>query len=112
MKKIFQTIAVIIIFGLAVAYAHHPAADIVDEDIYAIIDEMVSDTPHADLTFDDMGGDTGTMVTTIDTRSVSELEALVDDGLLTETSLLSGDVSIEIDFVEGGGVETTITQVR
>jgi len=38
------------------AFAHHPAADNVDPEIYAMIDENVSDTPHADLTFDDMGG--------------------------------------------------------
>ena len=37
------------------AFAHHPAADIVDADIYEMIDENVSTTPHADLIFTDMG---------------------------------------------------------
>lgn len=37
------------------AFAHHPAADIVDEDIYEMIDENVADTPHAELDFTSMG---------------------------------------------------------
>lgn len=37
------------------AFAHHPAEDIVDPDIYAMIDANVADTPHADLDFTDMG---------------------------------------------------------
>ena len=36
-------------------FAHHPAADIVDPEIYEMIDENVADTPHADMVFDDMG---------------------------------------------------------
>ncbi|WP_291010102.1 hypothetical protein [Hydrogenophaga sp.] len=39
----------------ASAFAHHPAEDIVDELIYQMIDENVSDTPHADLDFTSMG---------------------------------------------------------
>ncbi|MGD2118452.1 MAG: hypothetical protein PVG66_08845 [Chromatiales bacterium] len=53
MKKILLTAAIAMAFSTA--YAHHPAADIVDPEIYAMIDENVSDTPHADLTFEDMG---------------------------------------------------------
>ena len=112
MKRVFQTIAVVIAFGAMVTYAHHPAADIVDEEIYATIDEMVSDTPHAEITFDDMGGENGMTEITIETRSVSELESLVDGGLLTETSMLDGEVSVEISFDENGGVNTTISQLE
>jgi len=36
--------------------AHHPAADIVDEEIYEYINNIVADTPHASLTIDEMGG--------------------------------------------------------
>ena len=44
-------------FGTTAAFAHHPAADIVDAETYAMIDENVSDI-HADMIFDDeMGGD-------------------------------------------------------
>lgn len=37
------------------AFAHHPAEEIVDEDIYFMIDKNVSDTPHADLVFSTVG---------------------------------------------------------
>lgn len=43
------------LFASVSAFAHHPAADIVDPEIYETIDENVADAPHADLVFDDMG---------------------------------------------------------
>ena len=67
------------------AYAHHPAADIVDEDTYAMIDDNVADTPHADLNLDEQGNamdrlgteDNGAMVdaaeTSLDSTMVMEL---------------------------------------
>jgi hypothetical protein len=55
MKKVFKVFAVSALFASFAAFAHHPAADLVDEDIYDVIDENVADTPHADLTFDSMG---------------------------------------------------------
>lgn len=56
MKKSVLISALICAVSSASAFAHHPAADIVDPEIYAMIDDNVADTPHADLTFDDMGG--------------------------------------------------------
>ena len=94
-----------ILFGLCLALAagpalaHHPAEEIVDPEIYAMIDEMVADTPHADLVFDD---DMGT--STITTDSVSAAEDLIDDGLLATLSLLDDDVTVTITF--GTEVET------
>jgi len=55
MKKALSLTAIATLFSTASAFAHHPAADIVDPDIYAMIDENVADTPHAELVFDDMG---------------------------------------------------------
>ena len=55
MKKSVLTGALFMSLAATSAFAHHPAADIVDPEIYAMIDENVADTPHADLTFDDMG---------------------------------------------------------
>jgi len=55
MKKAIQAAAFTSLLASAAAFAHHPAADIVDPEIYDMIDESVADTPHADLTFDDMG---------------------------------------------------------
>lgn len=57
MKKIILASAIIVTFGSSSVFAHHPAADIVDPDIYAMIDENVADTPHADLDLTDMGSD-------------------------------------------------------
>ena len=57
MNKLLLSTAIVMAMGSTAAFAHHPAADIVDEETYAMIDENVSDI-HADMTFDDMGGDT------------------------------------------------------
>ncbi|MFW2372216.1 MAG: hypothetical protein ACN4GM_03780, partial [Gammaproteobacteria bacterium] len=65
------------------AFAHHPAADMVDAEIYSMIDETVSDTPHADLTFDDMGSD------------MDEVGAAVDAA--AEISPMSEDIAMDSD---------------
>ena len=55
MKSILQAAVLSSMLASFSAFAHHPAEDIVDEDVYLMIDENVADTPHADLVFDDMG---------------------------------------------------------
>lgn len=55
-KRFMKAAAVASLFASAAAFAHHPTADIVDPEIYEMIDENVADTPHADLVLDDMGG--------------------------------------------------------
>ena len=57
MKKIILASTIALTFGSSYVFAHHPAADIVDDEIYAMIDENVADTPHADLDLTDMGSD-------------------------------------------------------
>ena len=122
MKKILSAIAVSFILGAAPAYAHHMAADIVDEEIYAMIDELVSDTPHAELALD---GDMGTVdahggviseetiaEVSITTRMVRDVEEMMKDGLLTYVSHLDGLVSITIDFNDDQSVTMTIMQVE
>ena len=69
MKKLLLTTAIIMSFGSTAALAHHPAADIVDPDIYAMIDENVSDV-HAEMTFDDMGGDTTDVGSAMETQDL------------------------------------------
>ena len=66
MKNILHGIVFAATLTAVSAEAHHPAADIVDEDIYVMIDSMVADTPHADLVFADMGG--GSRVHTVSKR--------------------------------------------
>jgi len=107
MKKI-QNIATILLFMISSSvFAHHPAADMVDEDVYEMIDEMVADTPHADMTFDDMDDVTETTITS---SSIVTLDRLLDDGLVSYVGMLDGDVSVSIDFNDDGSATTTITQ--
>jgi len=110
MKKLFRTS----LYSLAIvsmgALAHHPAADIVDEEIYAMIDEMVADTPHADMTFDSMGSSTTDM--TVTTRSAASMQNLLDDGLISFAARLDGDVSVSIDFNADNSVDLRISQTE
>ena len=55
MKKQLLTATFVMTLASTAAFAHHPAADIVDPEIYAMIDANVADTPHADMVLDDMG---------------------------------------------------------
>ena len=55
MKSVLQVAVLTSLLASFSAFAHHPAEDIVDEEIYEMIDENVSDTPHADLDFTSMG---------------------------------------------------------
>ena len=55
MKSVLQVAVLTSLLASFSAFAHHPAEDIVDEEIYDMIDENVSDTPHADLDFTSMG---------------------------------------------------------
>jgi hypothetical protein len=55
MKSILQVAVLTSLLASFSALAHHPAADIVDEEIYLMIDENVAGTPHADLDFSSMG---------------------------------------------------------
>ena len=57
MKKTILATAIAITFGSSYVFAHHPAADIVDPDIYDMITENTADSPHADLDTDTMGSD-------------------------------------------------------
>ena len=122
MKKILWFTAAFFALSSVTAYSHHPAADIVDEEIYAMIDEMVSDTPHADLVFDgDMGsmGPSGGVIreetideTTITSRTVRDVENMMDDGLLTYASMLDGDVDLSISLNRDSSVTVTIRQAE
>jgi hypothetical protein len=100
-------ILAIVALGAYPVIAHHPAADIVDEEIYEMIDAMVADTPHADMVFDDMGGG----MTEIEIAGrVTDLEMIIEDGLLSYVALLDGDVSLTIDFTSNRAASMTIIQ--
>jgi len=111
MHKYLQSIVLAMFVFSTSAYAHHPAADIVDEDIYAQIDSMVADTPHATLEFDEMGG--GMTETTITADSLREFENMItNDDLLEYIELLDGVVNVSMSFNDDGSVSMTVNQVR
>jgi len=111
MKNLLKLSTFALIITSTSLYAHHPAADIVDEEIYEMIDSMVADTPHADLTFDEMGG--GMTETTITADSTSSFETLiVQDDLLEYVELLDGVVDVDISFNDDRSITMTVNQVR
>lgn len=107
MKKLINTLSILFVLFSPSVFAHHPAADIVDEEIYAMIDSMVADTPHADLTFEQRED---AMDTTLTTTSIVELDNMLEDGLMTYVNMLEGDVSVTIDFNDDRSVTMTIMQ--
>jgi hypothetical protein len=108
LRKLVNTLTFAAALVAPAAFAHHPAADIVDPEIYAMIDSMVADTPHADLVFTDMGG--GMTEISITSRDLRTLENLIDDGLLEYASLLDGVVDVVIDLADYGSVSLTVSQ--
>lgn len=61
MKMLTYTAAIFMAMTTTSVLAHHPAADMVDPEIYEMIDANVADTPHADMVFDDMGSAMGSV---------------------------------------------------
>jgi len=111
MRKLLQFSALFLAMGSASVFAHHPAADIVDEEIYAMIDSMVADTPHATMTFDEMGG--GMTESSVTTDSLTEFETLIEEqDLLEYVELLDGVVDVSIRFNIDSSVTMTVNQVR
>ena len=111
MKKIFALGALTIAFGSMQAMAHHPAADIVDADVYAMIESMVADTPHATMELEEMGA--SMTRTTITAPSMEALDALVEEqGLVEYVSELDGFVNVNTSFNYDGSVTITIKQLN
>lgn len=92
------------------AVAHHAAQGIVDEDIYAMIDDLVADTPHGDVKLSDLGG--GMTEIVITQVTVREVENMIADGLLSYGGTLDGEVEATISFAIMRNVEVTIRQIE
>ncbi len=72
---------------------------------------MVADTPHADMTFDEMGGGMTESAITFD--SLAAFEAMIArDDLLEYIELLDAVVDASIAFNADSTVTLTISQVR
>ncbi len=83
-----KTRILILMLSLAyatVSFAHHAAVDIIDEETWAMIDELVADTPHASLDLTDLGNamDMEIMLPSADQDSL--------DSLVSELDLLASE---------------------
>ncbi len=109
MKKLVALVVVSLVLTVAaVAVAHHAAAGIVDEDIYAMIDALVADTPHGEMTLDDLGG--GMTEITIGQVTIVSVERMIENDLLMYASMLDGDVTVQIAFADPRNIEIVILQ--
>ena len=112
MKRLLIAVAILLAVNATFVIAHHPAIDMVDEEIYALISSLVAETPHAELVFDDDMGD-GNDLTVINIENVSVADDLIDDGLLVNLSLLDGEVTIKIEFpVEEESLLKSIEEIK
>ncbi len=91
MKKLLQAMLFSAVITAAPAFAHHAAEGVVDEEVYAMIDDLLADSAHAEMTIDDLAN------MEITTRSVSQMENLIDDGLLDYAAMLDATVTITFD---------------
>lgn len=96
MKKSLSLTILLLVCVTALVFAHHPAEDMIDEDLYAEIDLMLQDTPHVTI-IDDMTTELTTELTFV-TDDTATADDLLDDGLLDDVSLLDGDVTVTITF--------------
>ena len=111
MSKFLQLSALALAITTTNVFAHHPAVDIVDADIYAMIDSLVADSPHATMTFDEMGG--GMTETSVTADSLEEFQVLIEEQELLEyVELLDGVVDVSLRFNIDSSVTMTVNQVR
>lgn len=97
MKKHLLTSAIALAFASTGAFAHHPAADIVDPEIYEMISENVSDV-HAAMVFDDMGRDLVDVGDAMESRDNTDALMESRDEMGTENNARdeAGEVSADL----------------
>jgi len=110
MKKYIVFGALALAISSTPVLAHHPAADMVDAEIYDMIDRMVANTPHATLDFEEIGA--AMTRTTITTHSLDDMDDLIRrGGLGGQLKQLGGFVSVTTSFNYDGSVTMTINQI-
>ena len=92
MKKLLQAALFSIVIAAVPAFAHHAAEGVVDADVYEMIDELLADSAQAEMTIDDLA-----YTMDITTRTVTQMENLIDDGLLDYAAMLDATVTITFD---------------
>lgn len=75
MTKTFNLGTLALLIVSSNSYAHHPAVDIVDPEVYAMIEENISEV-HLNMTFEDMGGDTSDVGNAMESRA--EMNSMAD----------------------------------
>ena len=111
MKKIFQLSALALLPASTSLYAHTPATDTVDDEIYTMTDSFAADTANTLPGFDET--DNATTRTSITTDSLSMFEKLVARGdLLEYIELLGGELTTSISLNDDGSVTMTVSQLR
>lgn len=112
MKNLLFTVAICLVMATTPAFSHHPTEDIVSEAIFERIDDAVSETPHADMIFDDMETVANEM-TNVVTRTIlfyslgTKTNTLVLF-ILTHASMLEGDVELSIKYADEGATESIL----
>ncbi len=100
MKKILGSLVVAFTFFLFTTYgafSHHMAEGMVDEEVYAMIDDLVADTPHTAVDFYEIPED-GMTVTAITTEAIKFLEDMIDEGLMDFIPMLDGNITVTIEY--------------
>jgi len=73
-----------------------------------MIDALVADTPHGEMSLDDLGGDMTEL--TIGQVTLVSVERMIEDDLLTYISMLDGEVTVQINFEDPRDVQMVILQ--
>jgi hypothetical protein len=107
-SRLMIAAAVVLLAALPVV-AHHMADGMVDEEIYDMIDDIVSGTPHGDFDINEIGD--GMMQIDIMSR-VQELDELVAADMFDYVNMLDGEVVMTIAFIDGMRLEITILQIE
>lgn len=108
MKKYLLISAFILGIASSGAMAHHASEGMVDDEVYEMIDGLVAETPHSDMTLVVVSDSMTDM--TITARTTVQLENMIEDGLLTYIAMLDGTVTIDISFDRDGSVEMVVQQ--
>jgi hypothetical protein len=106
MKQFLTTTLVSIAFSCSLVFAHHAADDVVDDEIYEQIDDLLVETPHADMTLEDLSSGSTTLIIEID--DAETYDQLIDDGLLQLINDLDGDTTVIINDTSDGGYIMTV----
>lgn len=107
-NKLMIVMATALLAALPVV-AHHMAEGMVDEEIYDMIDDIVSGTPHGDFDINEIGE--GMMQIDIVSR-VQDMDDLVAADMFDYVNMLDGEVVMTIAFTDGQRLEITIVQTE